>query len=118
MQKKQNTKKIIKSLLELIKPYIVFVVLIFVISAYINSLNLEVPKVISKGIDTYVRGTYNQDSILNEFSLIVGAILVLTLAQVVLGTFVSERVALDLRNKLSTCSNNIRIFCKEKEALK
>ncbi|MEP7103138.1 MAG: ABC transporter ATP-binding protein [Candidatus Dojkabacteria bacterium] len=101
---KDTTKKqdsTFKNFLQTLKPYTLYLVIILALTAALNSYNLEIPKVISRAIDAYARGTYNQNTTLNEFIVIVAAVLILSILQVVIGSYTAERVAKDLRLKLS-----------------
>ena len=66
-----------------------------------NAINLLLPKLISKSIDAYTAGTFLLNPLLIEFSIAVSCIFLFTYVQSVIQTYASERVARDLRSKLS-----------------
>ncbi|WP_448701572.1 ABC transporter ATP-binding protein [Mucilaginibacter sp. AW1-3] len=85
----------------LLKPYKGLMVLLVVLSLFSNGINLWVPKIIAKGIDGYIAGAFDQYGTLFTFIWIVVLVFVLTYLQSIVQTYASERVARDLRTKLS-----------------
>ena len=90
----------------LLKPYSGLVSLLILFALFSNTINLWLPKLISNGIDAYLhslisRVRFNPDSIIMEFSLAVLLIFIFSYLQSVIQTYASERVARDLRTKLS-----------------
>ncbi len=85
----------------LLKPYqgMIFVLVFLALAG--NALSLFLPKVISGGIDSFVRGTFAYRTTIVHFSLIALGVLIFTFLQNIVQTYVSEKVARDLRTKLS-----------------
>jgi ATP-binding cassette, subfamily B, bacterial len=103
INKKNNkeNKKINYQLFRLLKPYKMLVVLLIVFALLGNAANLIIPKIISRGIDTYMEGSYVLTNVLWEFLLVAAAIFIFSLLQMLVQTYASEKVGLDLRKKLS-----------------
>jgi ATP-binding cassette subfamily B protein len=66
-----------------------------------NAINLWLPKIISHGIDAFTAGSFSFRQITTEFLTAVLCIFVFTYLQSIIQTYASERVAKDLRAKLS-----------------
>lgn len=96
MPKKSGT-----GLFSLLKPYRAFVIMLVVFALTSNAANLIIPRIISRGIDSYTAGNFQMKVIILEFLLIVGLIFIFSLLQMVVQTYVSERVGFDLRKKLA-----------------
>lgn len=88
-------------LIALLKPYTGVIILLVVLTISANSLNLVVPKLISSTIDSWTAGHFALRSIVTQFLLVAFGVFILTYAQTVVQTYASERVAKDLRTKLS-----------------
>jgi ATP-binding cassette subfamily B protein len=85
----------------LLKPYrgmVTFLVLFALVS---NGVNLLIPKIIARGIDAFTSGNFVFKSVVTEFLTATLIIFVFTYLQSIIQTFASERVARDLRNRLS-----------------
>lgn len=90
----------------LLKPYSGLVTLLILFALFTNSVNLWLPKIISHGIDGYfhsyaTRVHFDIGPIALEFSLAVAFIFVFAFLQTIIQTYTSEKVARDLRAKLS-----------------
>ncbi len=85
----------------LLKPYKWMVLLLILFVLIGNGMNLVIPKIISYGIDSYTAGNYDFKTIAIEFLIASLVILVFTYLQSVVQTYTSEKVARDLREKLS-----------------
>lgn len=66
-----------------------------------NGINLVIPKIISNGIDAYTNGHLILNRIIVEFTLAALFIFIFTYLQSIVQTYASERVARDLRTRLS-----------------
>lgn len=86
---------------KLLKPYKWVVAILIVFTLIGNGANLLIPKIISHGIDDFASGSYNGKLLLIEFFIAAAVILIFTYLQSIIQTLTSERVAYDLRNKLS-----------------
>jgi ATP-binding cassette subfamily B protein len=85
----------------LLKPYRGLISLLLVFTVVGNAINLLLPKIISHGIDAYTAGTFSFRNIITQFTTAVLCIFVFTYLQSIIQTYASERVARDLRTKLS-----------------
>ncbi|HEY8784506.1 MAG TPA: ABC transporter ATP-binding protein [Mucilaginibacter sp.] len=90
----------------LLKPYSGLVTLLILFALFSNSVNLWLPKIISHGIDGYVHSflthsKFNINSTLVKFSLAVFFIFIFAWLQTVIQVYTSEKVARDLRTRLS-----------------
>jgi ATP-binding cassette subfamily B protein len=64
-------------------------------------VNLLLPKIISRGIDAFTAGHFNYETVILEFLVASLVIFFFTYMQSIVQTFASERVARDLRSRLS-----------------
>lgn len=85
----------------LLKPYRGRIVLLIAFALAGNVFNLWIPKIIGQGIDSYAQGHYVQSTILIRFAGSALLIFLFSYLQSVAQTYASERVAKDLREKLS-----------------
>ncbi|MGL5830849.1 MAG: ABC transporter ATP-binding protein [Candidatus Altimarinota bacterium] len=100
-KKDAGPKKPQANIFGLLKPYMTWVTLLVVLSFLTNGLGLWVPAIIAAGIDSYGVGTLNMNNLLVEFLLVVLGIFIFTYIQSIIQTYASEKVALDLREKLA-----------------
>src|SRR3954471_9461239 len=84
----------------LLKPYRSLVLTIVVFTLAANGLNLLVPRLMARAIDSFARGELAVGRLVVEFLLIAAGIFVFTYAQSVAQVYASERVARDLRTRL------------------
>lgn len=89
------------NIFSLMIPYkgIIFLLVLFTVSA--NALNLYVPKIISGSIDSFARHTFVMHTMLIKFSLVAALIFIFTYLQTVAQTYAAERVARDMRTRIS-----------------
>jgi ATP-binding cassette subfamily B protein len=90
----------------LLKPYSGLVTLLIIFALFSNGVTLWLPKIISHGIDAYIHSylghtKFNVNPTLVTFTIAVLLIFVFAYLQTILQTYTSERVARDLRAKLS-----------------
>ena len=90
------------SILKLLKPYSGMISALLFFALLSNVLNLVIPKLIQIGIDDYSNGVWNMNRIVTWFSIAAILIFILTYLQSIIQTFASEKVARDLRSKLSS----------------
>lgn len=95
---KQKASK--PNLFGLFKPYRKSIILLVLLALGSNGLTLWLPRLLSRGIDGFLAGG-PLNTILWEFAIAAGVIFVLTYLQNIIQTYASEKVARDLRNKLS-----------------
>ncbi len=102
IRKRNPGNKISKpKLSSLLKPYRGMVLLLIFFVLIGNGINLIIPKIISYGIDSFTSGSYNFRTIAAEFLSASLIIFIFSYLQSIVQTFTSERVAKDLREKLS-----------------
>ena len=101
----KQTEKAIKpikpNIFAVVKPYKLMIFGLILFALLSNSINLIIPKLISKGIDDFANGDFRYQSIILEFLAAALIIFILTLLQGILQIYASERVAKDLRTKLA-----------------
>jgi ATP-binding cassette subfamily B protein len=84
-----------------LKPYKLMIFALIAFALLSNAVNLVIPKLISHSIDDFTKGTFNYQRIILEFMVAAFIIFVFALLQGILQTYASERVARDLRSRLS-----------------
>ena len=98
MDKKQRSKS--PQLFSLAKPYLGYIVLLFVVSLAVNGLNLATPKVIATALDSFKVNEFSLDNSLFLLGLITVAVFIFSILQSILQTYLSEKVGKDLRSQL------------------
>jgi ATP-binding cassette subfamily B protein len=88
-------------LFSVLAPYRGMVIILIIMALAGSSINLIIPKIISRGIDTYSAGTFKAGTVIAEFLAAAAGIFVFTSVQGILQTFTSERVAKDFRNRMA-----------------
>ncbi len=88
-------------LLGLLKPYMGTVCLLIVFTLLSNGINLWIPKIISATIDDFTNSKFLFRSVIVKFLAAITGIFIFTYLQTIIQTYASERVARDLRTKLS-----------------
>jgi len=84
-----------------LKPYKLIISALIVFALLSNGVNLVIPQLISKAIDTFSAGNFSITQIVWEFLAASFIIFVFTFLQGILQTYASERVARDLRTRLN-----------------
>ncbi len=107
MMKEEPKKPPTPSFLPLLKPYWGLIFPLILLALASNGLTLWLPRLLSQGIDGFLRDGL-LSSVLWKFGLTAGGIFLLTYGQSILQTYASERVARDMRadvsDKLATLS--------------
>jgi len=85
----------------LLKPYISLVIFLVIFALFSNSINLLLPKIIANGIDAFTHKQFAYKPLITEFTVAVAAIFIFTYLQSIIQTYASEKVARDLRSRLS-----------------
>jgi len=85
----------------LLKPYRGMIFLLIFLALLSNGINLILPRIIASGIDAYP-SHYDLKKILIEFLVAAFIIFIFTYLQSIIQTNTAERVARDLRSKLSS----------------
>ena len=89
------------SIFSLLSPYRGLTLALLVLAIGSNGINLYIPKITARGIDTFVQGKFDRNDILVKFCVAVVIIFVLTLIQSIVQTYASEKVARDMRTRLA-----------------
>lgn len=89
------------SIFSLLKPYAGMVALLVLLALIGNGVNLLIPVIISRGIDTYGNGNYVLGRVIFNFFAAALVILIFTYLQGIVQTYTSERAARDLRKQVS-----------------
>ena len=85
----------------LLKPYRGHVLVLVLFTVAGNAANLVIPRLIGRAIDAYTGGHYILRDVLIQFLLAIALIFIFSLLQGILQTYTSEKVARDLRSRLS-----------------
>jgi ATP-binding cassette, subfamily B, bacterial len=96
--KNKNSKPGIFSLL---KPYSGIVTLLIIMALLGSSTNMLIPKIIAHGIDTFSAGHFDTRSVVILFLAAAAGIFIFSFLQNIFQTYASERVAKDMRSRLS-----------------
>src|SRR5690348_6853621 len=96
-----KTNKKPPGVFSLLKPYTGLVTLLLLFALLSNGMNLWLPKIIAGGIDDYAKQHFVFSDIIMKFSLAVLFIFIFSYLQTIIQTYASERVARDLRQRLS-----------------
>lgn len=88
-------------LFSVLTPYRGIVILLIILALAGSSVNLLIPKIIARGIDAFPTGSFDARIVISQFLFAASGIFVFTLFQGILQTLTAERVAKDLRNKLT-----------------
>jgi len=98
---KAGGKPDMPNILVVLKPYRLMIFSLIGFALLSNGVNLVIPKLISHAIDDFSKGAFSYQKIVIEFLVAAFIIFVFTFLQGVLQTYASERVARDLRMKLT-----------------
>jgi len=85
----------------LLKPYSGIVTLLIIMALLGSGINMLIPKIIAHGIDAFSGGNFDSGFLVMQFLAASGAIFIFTSLQNIIQTYASEKVARDLRTKLS-----------------
>jgi len=96
---KDNVKK--PGIFSLLKPYSGMVILLIIMALLGSGINMLIPKIIANGIDAFSGNQYSMKHIIIQFLAASIGIFLFTSVQNILQTYASERVARDLRSRLS-----------------
>jgi ATP-binding cassette, subfamily B, bacterial len=99
-EKKQKPPK--ANIFKILKPYSGMISALLFFALLSNGLNLVIPKIIQFGIDDFAKGTFNMQRIITWFLIVAILIFIFSYVQSIIQTFASERVARDMRKKLSS----------------
>jgi ATP-binding cassette subfamily B protein len=96
---KDNVRK--PGIFSLLKPYSGMIILLIIMALLGSGINMLIPKIIAKGIDAFSGNQYNVKHIIIQFLAAATGIFLFTSFQNILQTYASEKVARDLRSRLS-----------------
>ncbi len=96
------------SVFSILGPYKKMIALLISFALATNALNLFIPRIISRSIDSYISGTLVVSQMILQFSIAMICIFVFLYLQSIVQTYASERVAKDTRTKLSAKISRLR----------
>lgn len=96
----ENTKPEKQNLLTFLKNFKLLVVTVITLSLIVNGLELILPKINARAIDSLQTGNYNRTDFVLLFGGVAVLVLVLGLIQNVVSNITSEKIAAELRSQL------------------
>ena len=100
-KKPYNARKPKANVFELIAPYRWITLSLTLFALLSNGINLVIPKLISHGIDSFDAGRFNYKPLVVQFVVASVLIFIFAYLQGIVQAYVSEKVARDMREKLS-----------------
>lgn len=88
-------------ILHLLKPYRGLTLLLLLFTLLSNAINLWLPRIIAHSIDAFNAGIFEYRTVITEFLVAIVSILAFAYLQSIIQTYASEKVARDLRSRLS-----------------
>ena len=88
-------------LFSVLRPYRGIVIILIIMALAGSAINLLIPKIIARGIDSLSDNSFRAGKVIFEFLIAAAGIFVFTFFQGVIQTLTSERVARDLRNMMA-----------------
>src|SRR5271169_2672171 len=90
----------------LLKPYSGLVSMLILFALFSNSINLWLPKIISHGVDDYIKSyithtKFDVSPTVIKFSIAVILVFIFAFLQTIIQVYTSEKVARDMRSRLS-----------------
>jgi ATP-binding cassette subfamily B protein len=98
---KNNSPDSKPGLFSLLKPYYGIVALLILMALLGSAINILIPKIIARGIDDFTANKFQMGSVIFQFLLAASGIFIFTFIQNILQTYTAERVARDMRTRLS-----------------
>ena len=89
------------SVFSLLKPYSGIVSVLIIMALLGSGINMLIPIIIARSIDAFSAKQFDIGSVIIEFLVASAAIFIFTFLQNIIQTYASERVARDLRTRLS-----------------
>ncbi len=89
------------SVFGVLKPYKLIISGLIGFALLSNGVNLVIPQIISRAIDDFAKGSFSLQTVVWEFLAASFVIFIFTFLQGILQTYASERVARDLRTRLT-----------------
>jgi len=100
-RKKSDAEAKEAGLFKVLGPYKGMVILLIIMALGASSVNLLIPQIISRSIDSFSAGNFKASTVITEFLLAAFGILTFTFLQGIFQTYTAERVAKDLRKMLA-----------------
>ncbi|WP_319228962.1 ABC transporter ATP-binding protein [Draconibacterium orientale] len=100
-RKKRSESKQRAGLFQVLGPYKALVTALIIMALAGSGINLLIPRIIARGIDSFTTNQFDAKTVITEFILAASGIFIFTFLQGVVQTLAAEKVAKDLRNKLS-----------------
>lgn len=97
--KEKKTKK--PSLFSLLKKERSWIAAMLILAVLSNGLGLAIPRLVAAGIDSYNAGTFSPDKAAIPFIIVIMMIMLFTYTNSIVQTVAAERVARDLRKKIT-----------------
>lgn len=97
------------------KPYRMMISVLAVCVIIASGLGLVIPRLVARGIDTYAAGTLDMQALAIEFSAVAVGILLFTYGQSLFQTFLAEKVARELRDKMADRISSLSYVRLEQE---
>lgn len=88
-------------LFSVLQPYRGIVIILIIMALSGSAINLLIPKIIARGIDSFSDNSFRAGTVISEFLFASAGIFVFTFFQGVIQTLTAERVAKDFRNKMA-----------------
>lgn len=88
-------------IMSLLKPYYGLVVLLLLLALGSNAVNLWLPHMSGHAIDDYIGNVFDRQSFILKFGSAVVVVFIFSYLQSIVQTYASEKVARDLRSRLS-----------------
>jgi ATP-binding cassette subfamily B protein len=101
LMKETNPPLKTPGIFSLLKPYRGLISLLIFFALLSNGINLLLPKIMAYGIDSYSAGNFDLARIVRYYLAAIVLVFVFGYLQSIVQTYASERVARDLRNRLS-----------------
>lgn len=101
LSQSSNFKSPKPNIFSLLRKYSGLVTILIIMALLGSGINMLIPKIIAHGIDSFSANTYNLRSVVYQFLAASVLIFIFTFLQNIIQTYASERVAKDLRTKIS-----------------
>src|SRR5262245_12528437 len=88
------------NLFGLLSPYRALVATLVAMTVIANGMNLAIPRIVARAIDTFAQQGAVSTTLITEFSAVALGVFLFSYFQVIVQTYASERVARDLRTRL------------------
>lgn len=90
-----------RGIFSLLKPYSGIVTVLIIMALLGSGINMLIPKIIAHAIDTFAAGNFKFTTVIIQFISAAAGIFLFSFLQSIFQTYTSERVAINLRTRLS-----------------